>query len=330
MGNKKHRLVQSLLLIIFSFLFIITVCYQAITQQIPISPATSECRVVQHRSGKTCIPMNPQRIVALEARFMPDALLSLGIKPVGIMSTNHADRGAMYFGLSTDELSGIEIVGNVGQPSLEKILMLKPDLILSSEDSKPIYKQLSVIAPTVVLEMDEPTFSIKDIFRSIAKVLDQEEKAEEVLAQYQKRVKELQERIDNQLQKREYSFIAYYASHGALFEKPASSAPFFQVLNDIGVKIKPVLLQENQWTRFSIEKIDKFDADVLFILNPDNKPLIHFMQKPLLASLKAVKNHQMHIVDPVIWMPYGPLGMNKLLDELEKYLVNTPVGGGGR
>ncbi|AFZ33000.1 periplasmic binding protein [Gloeocapsa sp. PCC 7428] len=320
MKIQMYRLIKLFLLVIFSFLSF-TACHQSGSQNVGVSSTPSECRVVQHKLGEACIPINPKRIVLLEDRFMPDALLSLGIKPIGITFSSYEGK-QMHFGLSNEEIAEIEIVGDRDQPSLEKILTLKPDLILSSfEYVKQTYSQLSGIAPTVIVEIDELRISIKDNFRAIAKVLEKEKKAEEVLAQYQKRVEELRERIGDQLQDIEVSFIVHYASYGALYEKPASSAPFFQVLNDVGINIKPIFLKENKWTNFSVEVINKYDADILFILNPDNKPLSYFLQNPFISSLKAAKAQRLYAVDPTIWMPYGPLGMNKLLDELPQYLL---------
>jgi hypothetical protein len=55
--------------------------------------------------------------------------------------------------------------------------------------------------------------------------------------------------------------------------------------------------------------------------NFDNKPSSYFFQNPLISSLKAFKNKRAYIVKSDTWWSYGPLGMNKLLDELPKYLL---------
>ncbi len=41
-------------------------------------------------------------------------------------------------------------------------------------------------------------------------------------------------------------------------------------------------------------------------------------------SFKAVKNKQVYEVDQNIWFAGGPLGANKILDDLFKYLVKNP------
>jgi len=51
-------------------------------------PQVDNCRVIQHESGETCVPLKPQRIVALRPDTTLDPLVALGIKPVGYTSYN--------------------------------------------------------------------------------------------------------------------------------------------------------------------------------------------------------------------------------------------------
>lgn len=323
MNNKIYRLIKPFLLMAFSF-FLITSCYQPVTQKLDITSAIpSECRVVKHKLGETCIPVKPQRVIALDSSGILDSLLALGIKPIGMTFINHLGR-KLFHGLSADEIAGIELVGTNEQPSIEKILMLKPDLILSLQNNEGIYKQLSAIAPTVILEVDEYNLSIKESFKTIAKILDKEKEAQQVLIQYQKKAKALKELLEDQLKEIEVSYIIY---NQGVFYVPASSATAFQVLTDVGVRIKPILLEKNQWLPMSIEVISKYDADILFILNPDNKPSSYFLDNPLISSLKSFKNQQVYVIDAAIWAPYGPLGMNKLLDDIPKYLLKPILSG---
>jgi ABC-type Fe3+-hydroxamate transport system substrate-binding protein len=44
---------------------------------------SGETRTVEHQLGTTEVPVNPQRIVALDSAIIPDGLLALDEKPVG-------------------------------------------------------------------------------------------------------------------------------------------------------------------------------------------------------------------------------------------------------
>jgi iron complex transport system substrate-binding protein len=238
---------------------------------------------------------------------------------VGTVSTYAGERE--YFpGLSADEVAGIKIVGTPVGFSLENILKLNPDLILSLDSSEQIYKQLSAIAPTVVREYEKIKVSFKENFRAIAQLVDRQEKAEEVLTQYQNRIRTMQKLLKAQSKQPEISVINYY---GGNFLIPASYAPFFQVLSDLEVRIKPLFLKYNEYLPFSIEAISEYDADILFIVDFDDKPASFFFQNPLISSLKSVKNNHAYLVRADVWWAYGPLGINRLLDEFSKYLLKS-------
>ncbi|MBW4645802.1 MAG: iron-siderophore ABC transporter substrate-binding protein [Goleter apudmare HA4340-LM2] len=315
MMNQPYRLIKPFLLMAFSFL-LITACYTPVTQKTDISLATSsECRVVQHKLGEICIPIRPQRIITLNPRYLTDPVLALGIKPVGMATYN--ELGITSFpGLSADEVAGIENVGDASQPSLEKILLLKPDLILALDIyQETIYKQLTAIAPTVLVQYNRKNL-FKENFRYIAQLFGQEKKAEEVLTQYQNRIEKLKERLGKQLQEIEISVIFYY--HG-VFSTATTGSTCSQIFADMGLRHKTATSLSDSGT-FSIEAISKYDTDILFIYNGDNKPSSFYVQNPLIALLKAVQNKRAYMVDPTIWGGNGPLGVNKILDDLFKYL----------
>jgi iron complex transport system substrate-binding protein len=278
---------------------------------------SSECRVIQHRLGETCIPWKPQRIIALDVPAILDSLLALGIKPVGTTVDDWG--GGRYFpALRPEMVAGIESVGAEATPSLEKILKLKSDLILLPEYLAQNYKQLSNIAPTVVLDIFNVKAPIKETFRYIAQLVGQEKKAAEVLDQYQKRIEEFQSLLGDRLEGLEVSVVTYY--DGNFWFEP-SQAPYFQVFQDIGLSIKPVFFEKKEYFIFSIEVIDQYDADILFIIDNPSTAVEYLSQEPLILSLKAVRKGKAYIVDPNMWSFYGPIGMNLFLDDLSKYLL---------
>lgn len=216
------------------------------------------------------------------------------------------------------EVAGIETVGAEHQPSLERILRLKPDLVIALDLDPRFYEPISTIAPTVVREFEKIKLSFKDNFRSIAQLLNRQEEAEKVLDRYEEKVSSLRRRLESQPQKPEVSVIYHV---GGQFQAPASEAICFQVLNDLNVRIKSVFLNPTEYLPISIESISDYDADVLFIADFDNKPSSYFLQNPLIASLQSAKNQQAYAVGADTWFPYGPLGVDKLLDELSSYLL---------
>lgn len=117
------------------------------------SGKAGKTRVYEHLKGKTEIPAKPKRIVSL---FHLGELMALGVKPVG----------STTFVLDNPLLKDIEDVEDVGvPPSVEKILSLEPDLIVTTAPFAEVveggYDALSKIAPTIVVEQHNDP--VKDV-----------------------------------------------------------------------------------------------------------------------------------------------------------------------
>jgi iron complex transport system substrate-binding protein len=266
MGILKTRFRMRHLLLTIAIAMIALACSHKPDATIVKQPSLENCRIFKHEMGETCVPVNPQRIVALAPEHNLDPLIALGIKPVGFTSYDIADKEKPgLFGASLDAVAGAENVGNVYQPSLEKILMLKPDLILTCCKA-PDYELLSAIAPTVVVPMTygneaaDRAFN-KETLRYTAKILGHEAKAEEVLGRYYKRIDELKKRLGKQLQQLEVAVIFYRDDTIYTISDRGTLVP--SVFNDIGLRYKFLSRSGDLEPSLSIEAISEFDADIL-------------------------------------------------------------------
>lgn len=327
MKKQSHRLIRFLLLLALS-LAAIAACSQPTAQRgHTLSEPPPDCRIIQHTFGETCVPLEPQRIIALDPHTTLDPLIALGIMPIGFASYNSSGEESLL-GLSFDEVTGIENVGSFFEPSLEKILMLKPDLILTTDYSndEQRYKLLSEIAPTVSVPNQSHTSPVdwenrpyfKENLQYVATLLGQEAKAEEVLRQYQKRIEELKSHIGSQLQKTEISVIFY--GEGYIWTISKDSYPISYVLDDVGLRYK--FVPHGEWN-LSIETISEYDSDILFIVDVDRKGSSFYLESPIFSNLEAVKNNRAYVVSQENWRTAGISGANKILDDLFKYLPDV-------
>lgn len=80
------------------------------------------------------------------------------------------------------------------------------------------------------------------------------------------------------------------------------------------------------------ELIEKADGDVIFIWTGENtsqatqtalKKLEQLKKNPLWKNLKAVQQDKVYLV-PGYWIGSGILAANAIIDDLFKYLINTP------
>jgi iron complex transport system substrate-binding protein len=289
-----------------------------------------DCRVVQHEMGETCIPLHPQRVVTLWISTLRTTL-ALGIKPVA--STYIP--GEPFPKHLQDQVDSVEFVGTVNEPNLEKILRLKPDLILANSRLQNIYQQLSYIAPTVVMNLPSPPPSWMEQLEDLAKILQKKKVRQQLINEYWQRIEKLKfalgtsagfskENSRSQIQvsvatlSPGYGIWAYGAKH-----------PVSILLNDIGLQRPPSQKGDFDVTSaISEENLSDIDGDVIFFLywgNKDaNKALESLQQKPLWQQLKAVQKNRVYFVDGAHWYGFDILAMNAVMDDLFKYLVNTP------
>lgn len=323
MHYQVQRWIKPLLLLALSFLLVIAACQRPVENNSNLEVlTTADCRVVNHRLGEACVPLEPKRIIALDVPAVLDPLLALDIKPVGTVVDYFGDgeswSGNRYFpALVPEFVEGIEIVGVEPTPSAEAILKLKPDLIILADQFEPAYEQLSQIAPAVIVDTWRDRIPMKDNFRRIAEIIGQEEKADEVLAQYEERILEFRKQLSESVLNAEVSVLGYYQNQ---LYTSAYWATYFQVFQDIGLKINPIFLEQKEFSNISIEAVEDYDADIMFFVEVNNpsKPL---RQNPLIQALSAVENDQAYFVDSRAWDFHGPIGMNLFLDDLSKYLL---------
>jgi iron complex transport system substrate-binding protein len=147
-------------------------------------------RTVEHAMGSAEIPERPERVVVLDTGEL-DSLVALGVTPAGAVTTDVATGFLSYL---QEPAEGVEEVGTIGEPNLEAIAAVQPDLILSNKvRHEALYDKLSQIAPTVFAE--EVGAVWKDNFGLAAEALGMEEEAEQVLSDYESVAAELGQAI---------------------------------------------------------------------------------------------------------------------------------------
>jgi iron complex transport system substrate-binding protein len=138
-------------------------------------------RTVDHAMGETEIRERPERVVVLDTGEL-DSVLSLGVTPVGAVTTDVSSDFLSYLAEGAED---VERVGSIAEPDLEAIAALQPDLILSNKvRHEDLYDDLSQIAPTVFAERVGAVW--KDNFLLAAEALGLEDEAAADLEQYEK------------------------------------------------------------------------------------------------------------------------------------------------
>ncbi|MEU8680902.1 iron-siderophore ABC transporter substrate-binding protein [Streptomyces sp. NPDC048611] len=256
------------------------------------------------QGGDVKIPAKPKRVVVLDTGELDD-VTTLGIKPVGAVSPHMKTEGGFPKYLK-DEIGGVKDVGPLLEPNLEKIAMLKPDLILSSKvRHEKIYDKLKAIAPTVFTETTGGPW--KANLKVHAKALGLEKEADQKLKAYESRAKALGEAIKkkNHGKMPSASVVRFVAGPTRLYQKSSYSGV---VLNDIGLarpKSQSSTDPVKTMLDVSPEQIDKADADLVFVTladDPDKTQQKDVTSNPVWKDLKAVKDDKVFDVPDETWM----------------------------
>ena len=269
-------------------------------------------RTVKHAMGTATVPADPKRVVVLDTGEL-DSAVTLGVKPVGAVEALPGMGFPEYLG----DLDGVETVGTIEEPNLEKIAALEPDLILSNKiRHEQIYDKLAAIAPTVFAA--DLGVAWKDSFMLDARALGKEDEAKQLMAAYDERTSSLLP----EGAKPSVSVVRFNAGQLRLYQRGSFIGT---ILDDIGVR-RPEGQQDTEetWLEGSAERIRELDADILVegTYGPtEDTPRADVVRNPLWDRLTAVKEGNAHEVDDDIWFLGIGLGAaNKVLDDLEGYI----------
>ncbi|MEM6425613.1 MAG: iron-siderophore ABC transporter substrate-binding protein [Cyanobacteria bacterium P01_D01_bin.128] len=292
------------------------------TDQEPGTAITQETRTVEHALGKTEVPSRPKRVVVMNPVVDLDNLLALGIKPVGLAAFTK-ERPFPVPPYLARQAEGVESVGDLTQPNLEKTLLLNPDLIIISESQRRLYRQLSQIAPTV--GMSPRVGQWQDRFLALAEAVNQTETATQLLDEFDQKVAAFKQTLGDRLTDVEISYIRVRTDGIFLYVK---SSLVGDVMTDLGLKRPPaqdIVLARSPRIPISLEELEKADGDVMFVFGVefgDTQDMFAQLQtNPLWQQLNAVKTNQVHIVTETYWSFPGIQGANLLIDDLTQYLT---------
>ncbi|NJM19454.1 MAG: iron-siderophore ABC transporter substrate-binding protein [Richelia sp. RM2_1_2] len=271
---------------------------------------TSQTRVVKHAMGETKVPLNPKRVVVLGGL---DHVLALGIKPIAATTLLY-DQYPNYLQSKTEE---IQKVGVNGSANLEKILYLKPDLILGLNWDADLYQQLSQIAPTVLADGDK---SWKEWLTKFAQALGETEKAEKLLLSYEQRINTLRQKMGNNLSETQVSLVNFWNNYTRIYMNDSFAG---SIIKEIGLPRPNYQDKDKNSENISLELIPQLEGDVIFLILGEHNPskLKQFTNHPLWSKLEAVREERVYKVSSDTWISsWGMIGANLVLDDLFKYL----------
>ncbi len=149
---------------------------------------------ITHEIGTASFETTPKKVVALDW-VLSETVLSLGVELEGIADAKGYQQWVVKPELNQD----VTDVGSRREPNLELLTKLKPDVILISEHMAAAYHQLNKIAPVLVYSVysqkKQPIESATAITLSLGKLFDQEQRAQQIIADTKQQLHDNGEKI---------------------------------------------------------------------------------------------------------------------------------------
>lgn len=286
--------------------------------------ASSTCHVVHHQLGESCIPQQPKRVIAMDQESL-EILVALGLQPI---ATTTANRVGSKTNLLQDKVGAITDLGKEGQPNLEKIVQLKPDLIMGMFILPQYYELLSDIAPTVSVEYSQTGW--RETLKQAADILDRTSRADQLLANYQKRVSTIGELFSQTVGTLDITVMRFYTDvHLTQFLNHNSFAvSVLEEIKGLSIPLHQRQLQQvpnSDWgyVNISLEQLDWLESDALLIaLDPGAEASFqHYAQSPLWQQLEVINQKRVYFVDSGYWVFGNILSAHAILDDVCHYLI---------
>ncbi|MGF1541135.1 MAG: ABC transporter substrate-binding protein [Pleurocapsa sp.] len=314
------------------------------TNNHPTALDSESCRLVEHQMGETEVCGQPQQVAALSPHIL-NIMLSLGVQPVGyaeadnlnIQTYDNPVEQIPYLGkwVTTQPMG----LGDRNSPSLERLTLLQPDLILGEEwNNKDEYSLLTQIAPTLLfsdLKNPDEVQSWQQDIDGIAKALGKQDQVEELLAAHAQQIAQARAALQPVLQDYPRVFIMASNSEATELESQPEST-VGRLLQEIGFKIiRPPGFTDSR-ANISWEIVPQIETDLIIVMSwsqyvalnsedimPKDTVRKKWAQNSLLNSMAVFQQGRVFFVDYYLWsgVTRGPLSDKLILEALPDLLL---------
>ncbi|RFU88502.1 iron-siderophore ABC transporter substrate-binding protein [Streptomyces triticagri] len=287
------------------------------------SKGDSSLTVTDSRGKKVELDGPAKRVVATEWNEV-ESLVTLGVDPVGVADVKGYtawDTAAPLKNKPTD-------IGTRGEPSVDTVAKLKPDVILASSDlSDAAVSQLSKAAPVIVTKSADATRQIdrmKDNLELIAKATGTEDKATSEIEAFDKKLADGRKKLkDAGLEGEQVAVADGWKEGNQVSVRPFVKGSLLTDVNtELGLKSPWKVKGDKAYGlgATDVEGLTKVgDAQFVYIANASDggDPFADGLKdNAVWKSLPFVKNDKVHRLPDGIWMFGATASMTQYVDAL--------------
>lgn len=258
---------------------------------------------VVHSLGETEVPVNPKNVAVFELGIL-DAMQALDIEVGGVPSS-----GTLPAYL--EEYAGEEYanLGSLKEPDLEAIFELEPELIIIGGRQADYYEELSKIAPTISLAVDNADYmnSFKANMETVAEIFNKQDEIGDKITELEAKVAEVRELAEAD----GGTGLIALANDGA-FSVYGQGSRFGIIHNDFGVPaVDQTIEVATHGQKASYEYIAEQNPDYIFVVDrtaavgSGTGSAQEMFENDLMKTTKAYQNGNIIILDATAWYTAG-------------------------
>lgn len=261
------------------------------------SEPVSETITITHALGETAVTTNPERVVVFDLGIL-DSLDALGVNVIGVPQKSLPEYLSKYAG---EEYTNI---GTLKEPDMETIFALTPDLIIISGRQADYYEELSKIAPTVHLGVDNADYlgSFKNNMNTLGQIFGKEKEVATKVEDIEKAIAELNAKVTE----KNVSGLVTLANDGE-FSVYGQESRFGIIHKEFGVApVDPTIEAGTHGQKATFEYVAEKNPQYIFVVDRGavtggESPAKELFDNELVARTDAYKNDNIVYLDPVIW-----------------------------
>ncbi len=285
----KSNLIRIVLTTI-TIMLTITGCIRGTTN--PIEHTSESMTIIDSLGRKLELTKKPNRVVCLS----PAAT-----EIVAALMTDNIIVGRTEYCNYPEEITSIATVGDMVQPSIESIVGLAPDLVISttSMNEETLKKLDELQIPNVLIYERESFEGTYNTIQKIGVVIGEEEKARKIVVAMHKEVSDITNRLKNIEEKPRVYYMVGFGESG---DFTAGGDTFIHQIIELG-KGENIAKHTKGWS-YSLEQIVANDPDI--IIAPDYVAVETLKKTPVYQDLRAVKENKVFLINEDIISRQGP------------------------
>lgn len=297
--NQKKRILPLILVFVMSILMSGCTTSNSKTDESAVSKTAYPLKVTDSYNREVTIDKEPERIISV-APNITETIYALGKGDKLVGRTDYCDYPS--------EASNVESIGTLTNPNIEKIVELKPDVVIvSTHFKKDNIDKLESLGIKIVSIYGEESFDgVYDTINKAAEILNVKQTGDKLVSDMKNKVETVTAKVKN-LEKPSVYYVVGYGKYG---DFTATKETFISEAIEMAGGNNAA--NDAEGWKYSLEKLVEKNPEILICDNKNNtKSSIEATDG--YKDLKAVKEGKLLEIDSNLLNRQGP----RLADGLE-------------